>query len=72
MSIIFGWIKARLKEGTTYAGLISIAQGIGLYISPEVAEAFIPFALAIVGMIFGVRPDNPKIDTTGGTVTVKK
>jgi len=72
MGILWAWVKARFFEDTTWAGLITIVQAAGLYIAPEIAETFVPFAMAVVGAIFVKRNDSPKLDTTGGTVTVKK
>jgi len=59
MVVIWLWLKDRLTEATTWMGLISIAQGAGLYISPELAEAFVPFAVALVGALLVQRKNNP-------------
>ena len=59
MGILFTWLKGRLTEATTWMGLISIVQGAGLYISPELAQAFVPFAVALVGALLVQRKNNP-------------
>jgi len=46
------WILDRLRERTTWAGLVAIATAFGLNISPEDGEAIITGAMALIGIVF--------------------
>lgn len=48
-----------LKQKSTWAGIVSIATGLGLALSPELKEAIISAGMAIVGLI-GVIHDEDK------------
>ena len=49
MNNIGKFLIARLKEGTTYAGLFTILGVCGVAISPEQKEAIIAVCTALVG-----------------------
>jgi len=66
------WLKARFFEETTWAGLIVILSAIAGYFNPELAKEITTIGGVIVGAIFVKRNDSPKLDTSGGTVTLKK
>jgi len=66
------WLITRLKEETTWAGIIIIASAVAGYFNPELAKEITTIGGLIIGALFVKRNDNPNIDTTGGTVTVKK
>lgn len=53
------WIIARLKERSTWLGLVSLASAIGLTLSPELSEAIVSIGLAIGGAIAALWPDHP-------------
>jgi len=46
------WIKNRLKERTTWQGIISIITAIGIALNPEQKEAVISLGMAIVTAIW--------------------
>lgn len=55
--IIINYILARLKEASTWRGIIMLVAGTWATQHPEQAEAIIPIALAIVGSIGAFMPD---------------
>ncbi len=58
-------LKARFKERSTWAGLITILSVFGVTIRPDIQDNIISIATAVVGIIFTVTAD-PK-----AVVTVK-
>lgn len=46
------WIWNRLKERTTWQGIITVLTGVGASISPELAEHIISAGVALVGLIW--------------------
>ena len=52
------WILDRLKEKTTWAGIVLIASVIAGFFSPEFAEQITVAGGTIIGGIFVVRKDN--------------
>lgn len=62
----FRYILNRLKERSTWMGLIGLATAFGLTLSPEQTEAIIAFGISLVGLIAiftkdADSPDNKKI-----------
>lgn len=55
------WILDRLKEQSTWRGLVLIATGLGVKLEPDMAEAIIATGLAIVGLINVLRKQPPKL-----------
>lgn len=55
--IIIKYILARLKEASTWRGIIMLIAGTWATQHPEQAEAIIPIAIAIVGSIGAFLPD---------------
>lgn len=51
MSKVLDYIGARLKEPSTYEGLVVLAGIVGVSLSPEQAEAIVTLAGAIYGAI---------------------
>lgn len=51
MTKIFDYLAARLKEPSTYEGLIVLSGLVGVSLSPEQAEAIIALAGALYGAI---------------------
>lgn len=45
------WVIARLKEVSTWQGIITLVTGFGVAISPELSEGIITAGVAIVGVI---------------------
>lgn len=52
------YVLARLKEPSTWRGLVLVLTSIGLGISPQQAEAIVAAGLAIAGLIGVFAPDN--------------
>lgn len=51
------YILARLKERTTWLGLIAIATAFGIQLSPDQVEAAITIGLGIAGLLHAATPD---------------
>jgi len=48
---MFAWLIERLKEPSTWRGLVAILTGLGVTLQPNQAEAIIAAGLAVVGLI---------------------
>lgn len=57
MNTIGKFLVARLKEGSTYAGLFTVLGVCGVAIAPEQKEAIITVCTAIVGAILAFFPN---------------
>lgn len=55
------WILERLKEQSTWRGLVLLATALGVKLEPDHAEAIITLGLAIVGFINVLRKDRATI-----------
>jgi hypothetical protein len=51
------WLKARLREPSTWGGLISILTLVGVVLSPEQKEAVIGAGVAIGGLLMVFLPE---------------
>jgi hypothetical protein len=47
----FTWILDRLKERSTWLGLVSVLTGAGVSLQPELAEAIITAGAAVAGVV---------------------
>jgi hypothetical protein len=56
------YIVARLKEPSTWRGLLALGTAFGISIKPELQEAIIAAGLALIGVIGVVFADKPKTD----------
>jgi hypothetical protein len=56
-SIIIAFLKARLKEPSTWRGLIAIATGFGIYLSPAMQNLIITVGLILMGATGALTPD---------------
>lgn len=45
------WIISRLKEPSTWSGIISVLAGFGIAIDPELAGALVGLAVAGAGVV---------------------
>ncbi len=54
------YIIARLKEASTWRGLIAIVTSFGIAISPELTAAIVATGLALMGLIGAIFPDKEK------------
>jgi hypothetical protein len=45
------WIIDRLRERSTWLGLVSFAAAVGVTLSPEQAQAMIAAGMALAGLI---------------------
>jgi hypothetical protein len=50
------WILARLRERSTWAGLVGLLGAAGIAITPEQSEAILAAVMAIVGLFAVVTP----------------
>ena len=48
---IINYILARLKEASTWRGIMALLTSLGIVISPETQEAILAAGLAIIGLI---------------------
>lgn len=54
------YVMRRLKEPTTWRGLILVLTALGLRVSPEMAEGIISIGLGAAGAIGVIAPDPKK------------
>lgn len=47
----------RLKERSTYLGVLAILTSIGVNVDPAVADAIVTLALALAGAVMASTPD---------------
>lgn len=60
MSTVFAYILARLREPSTWRGLVLLATAIGAHLSDAQVDAVVEFGLGLAGLIGAVLPDNHK------------
>ena len=51
------YLIERLKEKSTWRGMVAIATALGVTVSPELTEAIIAIGLALIGVINVVRAE---------------
>lgn len=51
------YIVERLKEPSTWRGIVAFLTGVGIYLSPEQQAAIITGGLAIMGILGAFFPD---------------
>lgn len=54
------YIYARLKEASTWRGIVLILTALGVPIAPEIAETIVSVGLAVTGIIGVAVPDAVK------------
>jgi hypothetical protein len=54
------YLRERLKEPSTWRGLVLLATACGVPVAPQMAEAIITIGLALAGGIGVVTPDKKK------------
>jgi hypothetical protein len=52
------FVLARLREASTYRGLMLILTGLGVALRPEVGEAIVAFGIAAAGLAGVLLPDS--------------
>lgn len=52
---------ARLKEPSTWRGIVMLATGFGVALTPDQANAVVAVGVAIVGLIGVLTADQPKL-----------
>ena len=57
MAMKMGFILNRLKERSTWRGVIFLATGLGLGIAPGLQEAIIASGVAVAGLFEALLPD---------------
>lgn len=57
----------RLKERSTWVGLITILTSIGINIKPELSEGIVSAGMGIVGLVFVLTRDLMNTDTENNT-----
>ena len=55
---MFSFIMARLKEASTWRGLIGLAMAVGLQVTPDQATSVISVGMAVAGAIGVFTPDS--------------
>tara|TARA_R100000278_G_C5437272_1_gene152381 strand:- start:59 stop:448 length:390 start_codon:yes stop_codon:yes gene_type:complete len=64
VTMTWTWLKARLKEPSTYQGVTAIAGAIGVSIQPDLYESIAALMVAIIGVIQTIKKekedDKPK------------
>jgi len=54
------WIKNRLKEPTTYKGIVALTGAVGWAVSPELVEAIVAFVVSGIGLIQMIENESKK------------
>ncbi len=54
------FIAARIRERSTWLGLVSLAAALGLALSPEQKEAIVSAGMALAGLIAALTKDTDK------------
>lgn len=54
------YILARLKEASTWRGIVAIVTACGVALSPDQVEAIVATGLALVGILGAFFPDSAK------------
>lgn len=57
MSTILTYILARLREASTWRGLVLLATAVGAHLTNAQVDAIVQFGLAVAGLIGVVLPD---------------
>ena len=56
----FGYIGDRLKEASTWRGIIAFLTGVGVTLSPEQQSSIIAGGLALMGLVGAFTTDKGK------------
>ena len=54
---MIAWLFDRMKERSTWLGVVSFLTAAGIYLSPEVAEAIVAGGLALAGIVAAIGRD---------------
>jgi len=57
MSKIVGWIAARLKERSSWLGIITLVTAAGVKLSPEMTEQLITIGGGLAGLVLTLTAD---------------
>ena len=57
ITMIWNWLKDRLKEPSTYQGVTAIAGAIGVTVQPDMYEAIAALMLAVIGLIQTIKKE---------------
>lgn len=60
VTMTWNWLKARLKEPSTYQGVTAIAGAIGVTVQPDLYESIAALMLAIIGVIQTIKKEKPE------------
>lgn len=55
--MITGYLLERLKEPTTWRGLVLVLTSVGVTLSPEQSNAIVAFGIALAGAIGVLAPE---------------
>ncbi len=55
------YLLARLKEASTWRGIVLLLTAFGVQVAPEVQEAVISVGIAVAGAVGVLFPDSTKI-----------
>jgi hypothetical protein len=54
---MFSYVIARLKEASTWRGIVALITSVGVTLSPELQGAIVAAGLAVMGLIGTLFPD---------------
>ena len=60
ITMTWNWLKARLKEPSTYQGVTAIAGAIGVSVQPDMYESIAALMVAIIGVIQTIKKEKPE------------
>jgi len=60
MSTLMTYLYARLREASTWRGLVLLATAVGAHLTDAQVDAIVQFGLALAGLLGVVLPDGNK------------
>jgi hypothetical protein len=54
---MFSYVIARLKEASTWRGIIALITSVGVTLSPELQGAIVAAGLGVMGIVGALVPD---------------
>ena len=58
MENVLNWLVDRIKEKTTWYGIVALVSAVGVTISPDLKEAIATAGIAIAGVIAAITAEN--------------
>ncbi len=56
-STAFTWLSSRLRERSTWLGIMAVLAGVGITLNPELQEAIVGLGAALGGLVAVISKD---------------